>query len=307
MPNLRTIHEEDLASCVAFLSERERRCVSLMSNFIRDGVPALPTGRKIRALIRFSETPMSPIDGIILVTNNGILLHCIRENVELDRYSPVIARFISRIPIRCVIGNREHSLFLESFLPGRPTREVDYRLMVYDPDGSGAGGDKASGDRAGEKAGTRIEPRVPPKVPSGIEFARCTVEDTERLLSLQESYEKEEVAPPGDPVDREATRLNLRLNLGKQHIFMALAGDRAVAKAGTNALGLAWVQIGGVFTEPEWRGRGIASALVRHIAVLETEAGKNIALFVKLTNEPARRAYNRSGFKPDTFFRISYW
>lgn len=307
MPNLRTIHEEDLASCVAFLSERERRCVSLMSNFINDGKPVLPIGRKIRALIRFSETPMSPIDGIILVTNNGILLHCIREHVELGRYSPVIARFLSRIPIRCIIGDREHSLFLESFLSGKPAREVDYRLMVYDPDCKSDGMEKASGDRADRTADARIEPPTLPKVPAGIEFARCTVEDTERLLPLQESYEKEEVAPPGDPVDREATRINLRLNLGKQRIFMALDGDRAIAKAGTNALGLAWVQLGGVFTEPEWRGRGIASALVRHIARLETEAGKNIALFVKLTNEPARRAYDRSGFKPDTFFRISYW
>jgi GNAT superfamily N-acetyltransferase len=283
MPNLRTIHEEDLASCVAFLAERERRCISLMSNFIQDGAPALPAGRKIRALVRFSDTPTSPVDGIILVLANGILLHCIRESVELGRYSPVIARFLSRIPVRCVIGDRDHSLFLESFLPGKPTREVDYQLMVYEPDGQ------------------------PPEPPAGIEFVRCTVEDTEQLLPLQENYEKEEVAPPGDPVDQEAVRISLRTNLAKQHIFMALADRRVVAKAGTNALGLAWVQLGGVYTEPDWRGRGIAASLVRHIANHEREDGKNIALFVKLTNEPARRAYNRSGFKPDTFFRISYW
>lgn len=293
MPNLRTIHEEDLASCVAFLAERERCCISLMSNFIKDDAPALPAGRKIRALVRFSETPTSPVDGIILVLTNGILLHCIRENVELGRYSPVIARFLSRIPVRCVIGDRDHSLFLESFLPGKPTREVDYRLMVYAPD--------ASNENAAGSAGRLPEP------PAGVEFARCTAEDTDRLLPLQESYEKEEVAPPGDPVDLEAIRISLRANLGKQRIFMALSEGRVVAKAGTNALGLAWVQLGGVFTEPEWRGRGIAASLVRYIANLETEAGKNIALFVKLTNEPARRAYDRSGFKPDTFFRISYW
>ena len=288
MPNLRTIHAEDLSSCIAFLAGRERRCISLMSDFISDGAPTLPGGRKIRALVRFSETPMLPVDGIILVTGNGILLHCIRENIELGRYSPAIARFLSRIPVRCVIGDRDHSLFLESFLPGKPSREVDYRLMVYEPDASGA-------------AGSRPEP------PAGIEFARCTALDTERLLPLQESYEKEEVVPPGDPVDREAVKIALRANLGKQRIFMAREGDRAVAKAGTNALGLAWVQLGGVFTEPEWRGRGIAASLVSHIANLETEAGKRIALFVKLTNEPARRAYDRAGFKPDTFFRISYW
>jgi uncharacterized protein len=57
-------------------------------------------------------------------------------------------------------------------------------------------------------------------------------------------------------------------------------------------------QVQGVWTDPEWRGRGLAStgmAAVVHDSL--RRVAPTVSLYVNDFNEPARRVYDRCGFR----------
>lgn len=65
------------------------------------------------------------------------------------------------------------------------------------------------------------------------------------------------------------------------------------------------VQIGGVYTPPELRGRGFARAVVA--AMLRHAHGQGVSqsiLFTGMDNTPARRAYESLGYQPIDRFRL---
>lgn len=278
---LRPVGRDDFAEVVDFVRAREWRCVTLASNLTAGGNPAFP-GDGVKSIVRASQSAFSPVEGVFLVTAQGIALHCVGEGADMAPYAEAIAKWMSKLRVRSVIGEYGGTRFLESLRGETPSRAVDYRLMLFDPSSPGA----------------------PPA--EGTLVRRCGIGDAERLFPLQEGYEREEVIAEGDVFDREASMKAFRANLGKQRIYLAETEGIIAAKAGTNALGLGWAQLGGVYTVPDMRGRGLARTLVRRVAEDRKAAGQRSALFVKLTNERAERAYLAAGFVPDAKFRISY-
>jgi ribosomal protein S18 acetylase RimI-like enzyme len=83
-------------------------------------------------------------------------------------------------------------------------------------------------------------------------------------------------------------------------IFMgAWWDDRLVAVAGVHAHSIRhdMAVIGGVFTHPAYRGRGLAAATTAAVVDAARALGiHNVALNVRRDNEPAIRAYRRIGF-----------
>jgi ribosomal protein S18 acetylase RimI-like enzyme len=57
-----------------------------------------------------------------------------------------------------------------------------------------------------------------------------------------------------------------------------------------------------VYVEPEWRGRGVAEALMR--ALLETLAARGIRRIVLHASDDGRRLYERLGFVPTNEMRL---
>lgn len=279
--NLRPVGKDDFLEAVDFIRAREHRCITLASNLSVGGKPAFP-GNGVRSFVRISRSAFSGIEGIFLVTAQGIALHCVNEGLDLFPYADLIARWLSKQRVHSVIGEYDGTVFLESLVSDRPSRTVDYRLMLFDPSSP------------------------PASATEGAVITRCAVADAERLFSLQEGYEREEVLAENDAFDREGSLKAFKINLEKQYIFRAELDGSVAAKAGTNALGLGWAQLGGVYTIPSMRGRGLARTLVRHIAEDRKAAGYRTALFVKLVNKPAEKAYISAGFIPDVKFRISY-
>jgi predicted GNAT family acetyltransferase len=65
------------------------------------------------------------------------------------------------------------------------------------------------------------------------------------------------------------------------------------------------VLVGGVFTDPEYRGRGIATRAIGTWARLLFQQGAQfLALHVNARNRPAIGAYERVGFRAHSMLRL---
>ncbi len=170
-----------------------------------------------------------------------------------------------------------------SGLIGDPEEIVDYRLM--------------RGIVAAES----------PLPPEGSLIRPAGAGDFEALLPLQEAYELEEVLVPGHAFDARAVAAGLRDSLARQSVVVAEAGGGIVAKAQTNARGFAWDQLGGIFVKPEWRGRGIGTAVTAALRRAIEAEGRSSCLFVRNTNPAAARAYEKAGFADSGRYRIAYF
>ena len=136
---------------------------------------------------------------------------------------------------------------------------------------------------------------------------RADPRHTDRLLHMQVAYEEEEVVVDGRRVDPHATRFHLRNDLREQLVYFATKDGQAVAKAGTNARGFTYDQIGGVYTLPALRGQGISTALMKILINSITESQKSSVLFVKKANKSAIGVYDRLGFEAADVLVISYY
>ena len=81
--------------------------------------------------------------------------------------------------------------------------------------------------------------------------------------------------------------------------YAKIVDGRVVFKAELAIVTRHTAQIQGVWVDPEWRGRGIASAAmasVVHDAL--RRVAPSVSLYVNDYNVPARRAYASCGFRP---------
>lgn len=85
------------------------------------------------------------------------------------------------------------------------------------------------------------------------------------------------------------------------------AGDRLVAMAGVRMRPPGFAEISAVATDPAWRGRGLATALVRHVVAAIRDAGEVPFLHAARSNTGAIDLYRRLGFtdrRAVTFVRL---
>ena len=186
-----------------------------------------------------------------------------------------------------VMGTDESVVAVERAIGRTVSRSVSYHLMkVTRPVPAPAEGDAA---------------------PPEFVIRRATMLDLRRLYPLQRDYEKEEVLlDPSMHVPR-LCRAHLRHTLAAEIVYLAEDGRDVVAKAATNARGYTFDQIGGVFTVPSHRGKGIGRAVVRALLAHVLESRSGACLFVKKSNAPAIALYARLGFAIVGGFRISYY
>jgi RimJ/RimL family protein N-acetyltransferase len=102
--------------------------------------------------------------------------------------------------------------------------------------------------------------------------------------------------------DGEDLRAASRADVLRQHadgvVWIALDGDRPVSHSAFNARLPGAVQIGGVWTPPELRGRGYAQCVVAgSLQDARREGAKRAVLFTPEENAPARAAYEAIGFR----------
>src|SRR6266545_812111 len=81
--------------------------------------------------------------------------------------------------------------------------------------------------------------------------------------------------------------------------YARIIGGQVVFKAELAVITRHTAQIQGVWTAPDWRGHGMATAGMA--AVVRDALGRvapSVSLYVNDYNEPARRVYARCGFRP---------
>lgn len=285
------ITSKDGKKVVDFLLEDEKTCISLMSCFVKAGeIKQLPPHIKGYKILFNQE-----IVGIFTISDGGSVLHYFKEkytksdNENYENLKKLIFAILSKKNVYSIIGNLYGTRFLMKVIEGKrkPKIQINYTLMTFNR--------KKNQDFL--------------KLDEDFFVKKCSRSDFETLYPLQAAYDLVEVLPPGEKFNPDNCRITLRYNLGYQHIYgiVSKSKKQIVAKAGTNALGLNWVQIGGVFTREEFRGRGFASFLVNYISKIMTESDKKVALFVKVENKVAQKAYLNAGFEPISSFGIFYY
>jgi len=280
-----------------FLAPYEYKCVTLASHirkkdehiFIISQSDFVQTANDIAGVFYFNKT----------------LLHCIpllfnkETETASENFEPVensfkkslaekLLTFFEGKNIRCINGDSAATDFFLSVLKTKdiePYQTNHYKLMTLTD-----------------------EPICPPEPLScDDEIRRCYDSDFDSLFDLQKKYIVKEVAPSGKQVSDLECSASLRQILKNQLCFALCSDDEIVAKANTNAIGIRWVQIGGVYTHPLFRKNYYAWNLVYAICCRIKKTERNVCLFVKDKNNPALQLYRRIGFEENCDFEICYF
>lgn len=228
--------------------------------------------------------------GILGISPAGLMLHCL-DVPEIEESAlemrQVCAQFFLDKKLYCISGERRATLLLEAAAAESdrvPAETRNYFLMQM-----------SSADTSRLKRGPYI--------------LRCRTEDGERLFPLEAAFEQEEVLPAGWCFNPATCRLKLTRALRTSFVCGVLGddGECFAAKGAVSAEGAHWVQIGGVYTDPEYRGRGYAAAVVRYLSQKAVSVGKRPVLYVNEVNTAAVKAYVKAGFAAGDRYRICYF
>lgn len=152
-----------------------------------------------------------------------------------------------------------------------------------------------------------VKPSAPAAAVPGITVQRVGRDDTAALYPLQKGYEIEEVLLDPGLFNERACRANLEKLLSVQHVFAARDASGAfLSKANTNAQGITCEQIGGVYTLPSCRGRGLGLMVLEELVRDVSSRQRKTSLFVKRENSAAVNLYRRIGFDILGDFAITY-
>lgn len=277
----------DRAAASAFVLPYERFCIPLVSRLLGSTVPAYAAVDEDgvwRAVFTFSKA--------------GQIFHCIplKNAAPRDALYEACCRFFS--------AQREHDFFsingeshgtqllLQALT--QATGQASTRVQQYDF------------MRSPEVAQVAVRAEWAQPLPDDCKIVRCTPSMADMLFPLQTAYEKEEVVFNLDTYSENVSFLALKKALLEQSVYALSVQGTIVAKGGTNAQGVHYVQLGGVYTATTARKKGYATALIRHIVRDMASQQKRAALFVKTGNVAAQRLYERCGFTKYGVYETAY-
>lgn len=300
------------SSCIAyeqakrFVEANEKYSVSLsaMISAMETADPAAPKGNIF--CIYKTDGSSKILEGVFGITHGELLLHNVPflfENppVKLDSAtaSDLRTKLLAKVNdllkthnIFSVMGEAASSDFFCEATGKTPFCRRAYILMEYKP-------------QSAETDFLRFSPKG--LLPEGLFMRICSPLDTESLYPLQKEYDIVEVLPPGTSHNEFSCKVQLKKNLAHHFIYAVFYENKPVAKAGTNAMGTLYYQIGGVFTANEWRNKHLARAAVGAVVKVAAAQGKKVVLFVKTENEPAKTSYKHAGFVPCSNYEICYF
>lgn len=273
--------KKELAAILSFLIKNEYACLTVTDR-IRKWEEDKEWIFPIKGFL-YRESTLE-ITGALFFTKEGVAVPLLLAGKELESLEKQDDLLPFLNGASTFMGLTEDLNILKNLKPERDYKKVDFYLMTC----------------------SLITPPLF-SLPEGYTFVRATVEDAERLFFLQRDYEIEEVALDPSNINPRTTFENLKRTLSRELVYYVEHHGKPVAKANTNAQGYLYDQIGGVFTLPEYRRRGISKYLVSKLEENVFKNNRKISLFVKINNYPAIRVYESSGFTIRGSFAISYY
>ena len=289
-----------------FVETNEKYSVSLsaMISAIKVPTPAAPQGN-VYCIFK-TENSSRTLEGVFGITHGELILHNVPflfEDSPLrsapDNFGDLRTKLLKEVSellkphkIFSIMGEAASSDFFCEAAGKEPVCRRSYILMEYKP-------------HTAEADFARFSPKS--LLQQGFFMRSCLQSDAEALYPLQKEYDIVEVLPPGTEHNEFACKMSLKKNLAYHLIYAVFYGNKPVAKAGTNAMGTYYFQIGGVFTAKEWRNKHLARAAVGAVVKEALKRGKKPVLFVKNQNEPAKTSYTHAGFVPCANYEICYF
>lgn len=230
------------------------------------------------------------IIGLAAINKHKFFVYCLPSHNE-EMYELILKLFDFSF-VFAMMGESSFQINLKNYLKGKPNicfeKIIAYILMTKCIDFS-------------------FHPIKPCTYIEDIKIRKAKISDKDSLLNLQVGYEKEEILENAKAYPKAFSLINLEKILKNETMYIALLKDVPIAKANTNAKGINFWQIGGVYTLAHYRRCGIGtyvlSSLLSHIYKIEK---KHVALFVKVKNKAAIEMYKRIGFIRKANFSITY-
>ncbi|MBC6721296.1 GNAT family N-acetyltransferase [Treponema sp. Marseille-Q4130] len=311
------VDEKKKAETLAFLAKHERTCVSLVEHLrlgSGDSFTIESDARETLGVISVKSRMLLCIPNAVSLQNNGAFctsvkaflsdkkISCVNGEAEAAHFIMKILAEIGRTPLHV----NEYALMTlsESALKNLEAKSERYAAVRGEPQMCGMRTECAAANPISENAAAAGEKACCEK----FKIVRCGIRDADTLMPLQLAYEAEEVIPPCRTQNLAAARKNLERILKNEYVVsLQNARGGAAAKANTNAVGIRWVQIGGVYTVPDFRRKGCASLLVETLAEKIVASNRLPVLYARNGNEAAQKAYAALGFTKTGGFTIAYY
>ena len=271
---VRQLDNRDAQVLAEFLSPRIDTSLFLYANSARAGL--VDQGE------RYQGTYLGAFEGERLV---GVVAHYWNGMIitqapsHLEELTRAVSRASSR-EVTGVIGPLEQALGALSTLGiERDQLQADSPEVLY----------SLSLDALKEplgREGQRLEARIPIKA------------DLPQLIEWTLAYGEETLGTAPTATRREEVEVNLTRSIVEETSYVLLDRGELVSMTGFTSEVAQVVQIGGVWTPPELRGRGYArSAVARHLLSARDRGVERAILFTAQDNHPAQRAYEALGFE----------
>lgn len=142
--------------------------------------------------------------------------------------------------------------------------------------------------------------------PGGSGVRRATLDDLDELVPMIAAYRVEDgLSRRGD--DHTAwIRTHAKERLESGNLFVLESDGRLAFTGAFNFAGRFGSGLGGIYTAPSERGRGLASRAVADLCRLAFLVGPVVTLHVAQGNAPAIRAYEKAGFRTAGRYRLTF-
>lgn len=137
---------------------------------------------------------------------------------------------------------------------------------------------------------------IPGPTPSG-HFRAATPADLDVITAWFIAFQRE--ALPDDPTDPQSHRATVERRIQEQALYLWEVDGQAVSLAAWSRPMRHGIAIGPVYTPPEQRGHGYASAVTAQLSQSMLDKGYDFCcLFTNLANPTSNTIYQRMGYRP---------
>ena len=279
-PTIRIAHPDDQPALEAFLQQRLQTSLFLLSNMRQAGL--VDTGQRFEGTYA-AAFEGEAIAGVVALFWNGSLIYQAPNHLSALQEAVRIA--IAR-PIKTLLGPADQ------VAAGLDALGASVRVHVDDPQ-------VLFGLRLADLA-------VPEPLRTGAVHARVlTAADTPVLTRWRAASRMESFLEPDTPELWEEAQDSVERYIASQRQWVLEADGKLVSTCTFNAEIREVVQVGGVYTPSESRGRGYARAVVAAALLdVRAEGAGDAILFTDDDNQAAQTAYRAIGFRPIGDYRI---